>query len=140
MIRMSGLEPEIAKTAAAASGDAVILQAEDDDLIGASSFGVACGTGGRGWAGAFGSSIAMPIKAHESRYIVVKYLADEPGSTSAAQILAPDVQPNAAPSAATTGVRSQPTAIANPSTATPPRAACGMVKAQPDGSQKIVRC
>lgn len=77
MIRMSGLEFDIAKAAASAGGDAVILQSQGDDLLGVSGFGNAYATSNGTTANAFGSSFASPVKAHESRYVVVKYLPDE---------------------------------------------------------------
>jgi hypothetical protein len=80
-IRMSNLQADIAKAAQAAGGDAVIMQAQGDDVLGVSGFGSSYGSGSvyRGGfnASSFGSAFAAPIKAHESRYIVVKYLADE---------------------------------------------------------------
>ena len=132
MIRMHGLEPEIAKMARSAGGDAVILQGQDDDVIGASSFGSAYATGGRGWASAFGSSFMAPIKAHESRYIVVKYLGDDAaGPSPAAALPIPDPVP------ATTYARPTPVASIPPSE--PTRPACGIID-HGDGTARLVRC
>ena len=86
---MSGLQVDIAKAAALAGGDAVILDDEGDDLMGISGFGSAYGSRTGGGFSAFGSSLSAPMKAHLSRYIVVKYLRDEatsansPGDASA---------------------------------------------------------
>lgn len=77
IIRMSGLEYDIAKAAAAAGGDAVILQSQGDDLLGVSGIGNAYATSNGNTANAFGSSFSAPVKAHESRYVVVKYLPDD---------------------------------------------------------------
>jgi hypothetical protein len=81
-IRMSSLDDDIAKAAKANGGDAVILQAEDNDVIGVASTGTASAyaTGGPGWANAngFGSRFSRPIEAHDSRYLVIKYLTDPP--------------------------------------------------------------
>jgi len=81
-IRMSGLESDIAKAAKAAGGDAVILQSEGSDVTG--SVGVASGSvngyasGGAFQANGFAVGSRREIKDHEARYIVVKYLPDDP--------------------------------------------------------------
>jgi hypothetical protein len=81
-IRMSGLDSDIAKAAKAAGGDAVILESEDDDVVGVSSFansnvnGYASPYGSFG-ANGFSSGFVRPIKKHDSKYIVVRYLPDE---------------------------------------------------------------
>ena len=80
LIRMSGLDSDIAKTAKAAGGDAVILQNEGEDVLGVSGFGSAYATGGNGFASAFGSSFSAPVEAHVARYIVVRYLPDDPAA------------------------------------------------------------
>lgn len=99
MIRMGGLDVDIANAAKAAGGDAVILANEDDDLIGVSGFGSAYASGSRWSASAFGSSFSAPVKAHVSRYIVVKYLPDDPTAvdpiSATAQTLTPT--PSASP-------------------------------------------
>ena len=102
MIRMSGLDTDIAKVANAAGGDAVIMQSEGDDVLGISGFGdtYASGSAGGGSfnASSFGSAIVKPIKAHVSRYIVIKYL--------------PDLPPPSAPvSAATASTSTVPSAV-----------------------------
>lgn len=58
MVRMSGLESDIAKGVKAVGGDAVILQSSSDDLVGI-------------------TNNSMAIKKHDSRFIVVKYIIDE---------------------------------------------------------------
>lgn len=130
MIRMHGLEPDIAKMARSAGGDAVILQGQDDDVIGASGFSSAYATGGRGWASGFGSSFMAPMKAHESRYIVVKYLGDDPAG-------APAAQPPAATTPAAVPLPAAPTA--EPPPIQPVRRACGVLPT-PDGNAKLVKC
>ncbi len=109
LIRMSGLEEDIAKSAKAAGGDAVILQNAGDDVIGVSGFSNGFingnGSGGSFSASGFGSSFAAPVKAHVSRYIVVRYLPDE----------APSAPP---PGAATLGAPTAP--VAPPQTPEPP--------------------
>jgi hypothetical protein len=79
-IRMSGLDSDIAKAAKAAGGDAVILEGAQDEVTAVigSGFGDARGTFS---GGAFNGSestfgVTRAIKDHESRYVVVKYLAD----------------------------------------------------------------
>jgi hypothetical protein len=88
-IRMSGLQGDIAKAASAAGGDAVIMQAQGDDVLGVSGFGNSYTSGsayGGGFhASSFGSAFAAPIKAHESRYIVVKYLPDDMPSPASSE-------------------------------------------------------
>jgi hypothetical protein len=81
MVRMSGLDDDIAKAARAAGGDAVILQSEGDEVVGTAGFanGNVHGSSGYGGFHAYGSSssFARPIEKHDSRYLVVKYLPDE---------------------------------------------------------------
>lgn len=133
MIRMHGLEPDIAKMAHNAGGDAVILRDEADDLIGASGFGRAYATGGRGWASGFGSSLAVPIKAHESRYIVVKYLSDE--SAGAAPLAPPPVA--AIPPPAPQPQVAPPTSP--PASPAPIGRSCGVIQ-HDDGTARLVKC
>jgi hypothetical protein len=86
-IRMSGLDSDIAKAARSAGGDAVILVSEDDDVIGVtgSSFGSVNGTYGAGFFNGNHSNfaVAREMKAHDSRYLVVKYLPDSPDPKAA---------------------------------------------------------
>jgi hypothetical protein len=83
MIRMSGLEFDVAKAAATVGGNAVILEREGEDLLGVSGFNSAYATGNEYRATGFGSSIRAPVKAHLARYIVVQYLPDDPGGAQA---------------------------------------------------------
>jgi hypothetical protein len=82
MVRMSGLDSDIARAAKAAGGDAVILQSEHDDVVGIAGFANTNvnGYGGNGGFRGNGStsSFSRPIEKHDSRYIVVKYLPDDP--------------------------------------------------------------
>ena len=92
-IRMSGLDSDIAEAARLAGGDAVILVGENDDVIGVagSSFGNVNGTYGSGSYSGNGSSFgfAKQIKAHDSRYLVIRYLPDAPDAKPAVADLAP---------------------------------------------------
>jgi opacity protein-like surface antigen len=81
LIRMSGLEYDIAKAAKGAGADAVILEREGEDLLGVAGGGSAFATGNRNSASVFGSSYASPVKAHVARYVVVTYLPDEAPTT-----------------------------------------------------------
>jgi hypothetical protein len=81
MLRMSGLDREIADAARKAGGDAVILAGEGDDVIGVSGFDTTSLYG----RGAYSSSFVAPMKTHNSRFVVVKYLTDDTA--------APDGQP-----------------------------------------------
>jgi hypothetical protein len=96
MIRMSGLEYDVAKAAKAANGDAVILEREGEDLLGVGGFDSAYATGNRNWASGFGSSFAAPIKAHLARYVVVAYLPDDP-TAEVVPASPPPVTPSVAP-------------------------------------------
>jgi hypothetical protein len=93
-IRMSGLDSDIAKAAKQAGGDAVILQEENDEVTGIADFRSAnvYGTGGPTWynGNGFSSGVARPIEAHNSSYLVIKYLPDNP---------TPGVPPQATPEA-----------------------------------------
>jgi hypothetical protein len=141
MIRMSGLEYDIAKAAKAANGDAVILEREGEDLLGVGGFSSAYATGNRNWASGFGSSIAAPIKAHLARYVVVAYLPDEPlaavtpapaPALSAAQLAAPPaaVQPPAPVAQAVPATAPSPTRATRNTSASPNRA-CIRVMSDP---------
>ncbi len=88
MIRMSSLDDDIAKAAKAAGGDAVILRSQDDDVIGVA--GSAYATGGWGWGTATG--LSRPIEAHDSQYVVVKYLPDDPSAPPPAVPIPPPAQ------------------------------------------------
>jgi hypothetical protein len=91
-IRMSALDDDIAKSAKAAGGDAVILDGENDEVTGVvgSSFGDANGTYGNGTASASGSSFGFrrATKEHDSRYLVIRYLPD-PTPTGPAPTMPP---------------------------------------------------
>lgn len=102
-IRMSELDADIAKTAKAAGGDAVMLEGQDTDVIGTSSFastdvsGSTYGSssgypGGSSYSGgvqgnAFTVGSAHAIRKHDSRWIVVKYLADDDAAPQAPAVL-----------------------------------------------------
>jgi hypothetical protein len=93
-IRMSGLDADVAKAAKAAGGDAVILDEARDEVTGISSSAVGSASGSYG-GGSFEASgsrfgIRRAIQDHESRYIVVRYLPDEPKSASTPPPSAPD--------------------------------------------------
>ena len=81
MVRMSGLDGDIAKAAKEAGGDAVILDEAHDDTVGIGAMSNTSVNGYGGYnayhANAFSSGFAAPIMKHQSRYIVVKYLADD---------------------------------------------------------------
>jgi hypothetical protein len=87
MVRMSELDSDIAKSVKAVGGDAVILESEDDDVVGVTDFANTnvYGSGGNGSyrANGFTTGMTRPIKKHDSRYIVVKYLPDDPPATTA---------------------------------------------------------
>ena len=99
MIRMSGLEPEIAKLAKNAGGDAVILENEGDDVIGVGGSGYAFGNRYGSGMSAFGTAYSAPVKAHISRYMVVKYLPDDAPAQAS---LPPAASPAAPPISGTT--------------------------------------
>jgi hypothetical protein len=98
LISMSNLEPDIANLAKSNGGDAVILVNAEDQVVGltGSSYGNAFGTasGGSANVSAFNFGSVGAVKEHESRYIVVKYLPDEPQQAPAAS--PPPVAPPAA--------------------------------------------
>jgi hypothetical protein len=79
-IRMSTLDSDIAKAARAAGGDAVVLAGEDSEVVGVtgSTFGTVNGAYGSGFYSGSHSSfgVARAMKAHDSRYIVIKSLPD----------------------------------------------------------------
>lgn len=80
LARMSALNHDMAKIAKGAGGDAVILEGEGTDVIGVTSSGGAnvsgYGYGGQlsGWGSAW--SVASPIRKHDSRWMVIRYLPD----------------------------------------------------------------
>jgi len=84
LIRMSSLESDIAKAAKAAGGDAVILAEENDQTIGiiGNSIGSANGSYRNNSFNANGFSVgtSRAMKEHNSRYWVVKYLAENPSA------------------------------------------------------------
>ena len=90
---MSSLEKDIASNARRAGGDAVILADAHDNLLGTigSGFGSFSGSGGWGYYNGFGSSttITRPIESHASRFIVIKYLPDDPNAPPATPLAAP---------------------------------------------------
>ena len=92
-IAMSGLEHDIAKRAHAAGGDAVILTASQDNVQG--YVGGAHGSAYGNRYSAFGSSVASarPIESHASRFLVVKYLADDASPPAAAVPVLPHGAP-----------------------------------------------
>jgi hypothetical protein len=98
MIRMSGLDKDIAKVVHQAGDDAVILANESDDVVAVGSFGSASVYGG--YRSAFGTSSAIvaPMKKHNVRFVVVKYLPDDtPGPAPAPPMTAPvPVEPQVA--------------------------------------------
>lgn len=85
MMRMKGLEKEIAKAAKANGGDAVILMASDTEVIGHISSGQATantttnpyGTGYQSTTRAQGGAVAAPVAKQNTRYAVIRYLAEE---------------------------------------------------------------
>jgi hypothetical protein len=84
MARMASLDSDIAKAAKGAGGDAVILEAEDSDVIGGSSYANTVVNGG-GAAGGFHANAftvggSHLIRKHDSRWLVVRYLPDAPAS------------------------------------------------------------
>jgi hypothetical protein len=93
MARMSALDGDIAKATKAAGGDAVILQSEDTDVIGAANFAstnVSGYAGGNRFGGnAYTASGSHLIRKHDSRWLVIRYLPDDvavpaPGVTTSA--------------------------------------------------------
>ncbi len=92
-IRMSSLDTDIAKAAKAAGGDAVILDAQGDEVTGVVSddYENLSGNNGGGMfnANAFGGGSKRAIKEHNSRYLVIKYLPE-------ASIPPPTTTPSAA--------------------------------------------
>jgi hypothetical protein len=84
LIRMSGLERDMARLARRAGGDAVILTDAHDELKGVvgSSFGGVSGSGfGTGnfmnfSASGSSTTFTRPVESRASRYVVVKYLPD----------------------------------------------------------------
>jgi hypothetical protein len=103
MIRMSSYESDIAKAAKAAGGDAVILVSENDQVVGivGGGFGDANATYNGNTANASGSwfGTSRPMKEHDSRFLVIKYLPDAtpaqpaPSQPSAQSPAAPPVPP-----------------------------------------------
>ncbi len=97
LLRMSGLERDMARLAHQAGGDAVILTDARDDLkavVGSSygsSYGNVYGNQFNAWGSA--TSITSPIESRQSRYVVVKYLPD--GSAPAWSAAPPQRQPDA---------------------------------------------
>ena len=97
LLRMSGLERDMARLAHQAGGDAIILTDARDDLkavVGSSygsSYGDVYGNQFNAWGSA--TSITSPIESRRSRYVVVKYLPD--GSAPAWSAAPPQRQPDA---------------------------------------------
>jgi hypothetical protein len=96
-IRMSTLDPDIAKAAKAAGGDAVILESEDSDVIGGSAY-ANTNVSGYGGGGAFhGNAFTVGgshlIRKHDSRWMVVKYLPDDPAAGPPAAPIPPAPKP-----------------------------------------------
>jgi hypothetical protein len=87
MVRMSALDGDIAKAARAAGGDAVILEGEDSDVIGGSSYANTSVNGYAGGDGFHGNAFTVGgahlIRKHDSRWMVVKYLPDQDTGASA---------------------------------------------------------
>lgn len=119
-IRMSSLVSDIAKATKQAGGDAVVLQAERDDVIGVTGFGSASFYRGL----SFGSSWAAPVTKHNSRFIVVKYLPDDTVVPSEPSPPPPPVVSRQS---------------ADRSATTQPAPTCGVIQ-QRDGSSKLVPC
>jgi hypothetical protein len=88
LARMAALDHDIAKQTKAAGGDAVILEGEGTDVIGASSStttqvgGHVGGGSFGGWGNSFG--VATTIRKHDSRWMVVRYLPDAPSAPTQA--------------------------------------------------------
>ena len=90
MIRMSSLEHDMARQARNVGGDAVILTDAHDDLKGVvgssfgSAYGNAYGNGQFATFNAWGSSTSYsrPVESRASRYVVVKYLPDDPAAAA----------------------------------------------------------
>jgi hypothetical protein len=80
LARMSALDHDMAKIAKTAGGDAVILEGEGTDVIGAAGYtssefnGYGAGGGFHGNASTFSGSHL--IRKHDSRWTVIKYLPD----------------------------------------------------------------
>jgi hypothetical protein len=95
MARMSALDGDIAKAAKAAGGDAVILEGEDTDVIGGSSYATTSlngyGTGGAFYGNATTFGGTHMIRKHDSRWAVVKYLPD--AASTAGQTISPTPPP-----------------------------------------------
>jgi hypothetical protein len=83
LARMSALDHDMAKIAKANGGDAVILEGQDTDVIGAGA------SYGRGWA------VAAPIRKHDSRWTVIRYLPDEAPPSAEASPAPPTASPAA---------------------------------------------
>ena len=102
MVRMSSLDDDIAKAARAAGGDAVILAAENNEIVGVVGSSSTSVFGSGGWGGyqasGFSSGFSRPVEKHNSRYIVVKYLPDDTVAPAAAP---PPLQQPSPPEAAT---------------------------------------
>jgi hypothetical protein len=87
MVRMAGLDHDIAKAVHAAGGDGVILAGEGEKVVGLTHFdnASAAGSYGGGAWSAHGSSFGMvrQMKSHQVSYVVVKYLPDDPAGPAA---------------------------------------------------------
>jgi hypothetical protein len=85
MVRMAGMETDIARAAKVAGGDAVILSDQSEEFLGAASVSntnVSGGVNGSEFhANAFSSSFARAVKNHLASYVVVKYLPDVPSAS-----------------------------------------------------------
>ncbi len=145
MMRMSGLDHEIAHAAKEAGGDGVILTSASDDVIAVGGFGSSSVYGGAGrgsfWGSGLSSSYEAPWKEHNSHFVVVKYLADDTADAAAPQLAVklpapedPSLPPAAPPVAVEPQDPAPPTRSQQP---TQPR--CGMVQ-QRDGTMKLVPC
>lgn len=89
MVRMSGLEKDIAAAAKKAGGDAVILVEEGKRVVGLASTGNRSMTGNANATGgfnanSFSSGFVAPIAKHDAEYTVVKYLPQDAGTAPAA--------------------------------------------------------
>jgi hypothetical protein len=111
LIRMSSLERDMARMVHSAGGDAVILTDARDDVLGISSTsfggvsGSAFGTGSFVNFSASGSSttFARPVESRASRYVVVRYLPEDPSVAPApAWSVTQPSPPDAPPPAVTT--------------------------------------
>jgi hypothetical protein len=79
MVRMAGLDEDIARAAKAVGGDAVLLQDASDDVVGVAGYGNSYTTGYAATRGRFQANTnhfggASAIMKHNSTYVVVKYL------------------------------------------------------------------